>query len=86
MESFWNLLEEPDPGLLYKRGEREDRRFGEIVETDWKKFDAEFKIVFIGYPYDEGAIRNQGRAGSASGPDEIRRAFYKLTPTKSPAP
>lgn len=85
MESFWNLLEEPGPALLYKRGEREDQRFGEIVETNRKRFGEDFKIVIIGFPYDEGAVRNRGRAGSASGPDEIRRAFYRLTPTKSPA-
>jgi len=36
----------------------------------------------IGFPYDEGALRNHGRAGSARGPDEFRKAFYKLTPTK----
>ena len=85
MESFWNLLKEPDPGLFYKRGEREDQRFGELVESNRKKFGEDFKIVLIGFPYDEGAVRNGGRAGSASGPDEIRRAFYKLTPTKSTA-
>jgi formiminoglutamase len=83
MESFWNLLKEPDPDLFYKRGEREDQRFGELVESTRKKFGEDFKVVLIGFPYDEGAVRNGGRAGSASGPDEIRRAFYRLTPTKS---
>jgi formimidoylglutamase len=85
MESFWNLLEEPDPGLLYKRGEQEDLRFGETVEINRKKFGEDFKVVVIGFPYDEGAVRNRGRAGSAMGPDEIRKALYKLTPTKSAA-
>lgn len=85
MEQFWNFLEEPDTSLLYKRGEREDLRFGEVTETKRKNFGEDFKVVLIGFPHEEGAIRNRGRGGSASGPDEIRRAFYKLTPTKSTA-
>lgn len=85
MEQFWNFLEEPDQTLFYKLGERGDVRFGEILDTERKNFGQDFKIVVIGFPYDEGTIRNRGRAGSASGPDEIRRALYKLTPTKSSA-
>ena len=85
MEQFWNLLEEPDRALLYKRGEKGDLRFGEIAETERRNFGEEFKIVIVGFPYDEGAVRNRGRAGSALGPDEIRKSFYRLTPTKSPA-
>ncbi len=85
MEPFWNFLDEPDPSLIYKRSERGDSRFGEVVETKREKFDENFRAVIIGFPYDEGTVRNHGRAGSASGPDEIRRAFYKLTSTKSAA-
>lgn len=85
MEPFWNFLEEPDQSLIYKRTEQDDSRFGELVETRRAKFGEHFKAVIVGFPYDEGAVRNKGRAGSAAGPDEIRRAFYKLTPTKSAA-
>ena len=85
MEPFWNFLEPPDPGLFYKRDEREDLRFGEVVESKRKNFSEDFKVVLLGFPFDEGTVRNRGRAGSASAPDEIRRAFYKLTPTKSTA-
>ncbi len=85
MEQFWNFLDEPDPSLIYRRGERWDSRFGEAVETRREKFGENFRAVIVGFPYDEGTVRNHGRAGSASGPNEIRRAFYKLTPTKSSA-
>ncbi len=85
MESFWNFLEEPDPGLLYKREEQEDLRFGETVEINRRNFGKDYTVVLVGFPYDEGALRNRGRAGSAMGPDEIRKALYKLTPTKSAA-
>lgn len=85
MEQFWNSLDEPDSSLKYKRSEAGDTRFGELVETRREKFGEDFKTVIIGFPYDEGTVRNKGRAGSAAGPDEIRRAFYKLTPTKSAA-
>lgn len=84
MERFWNFLEVPDDSLLYKRFEKGDVRFGEIVETKREKFDESFKLVILGFPYDEGAVRNRGRAGASSAPVEIRRAFYKLTPTKNP--
>ncbi|HQT90489.1 MAG TPA: arginase family protein, partial [Candidatus Kryptobacter bacterium] len=91
MEQFWNFLDEPDTSLIYKRHEPGDSRFGDGAETRREKFVEDSsagplgKAVLIGFPYDEGTVRNKGRAGSATGPDEIRRAFYKLTPTKSAA-
>ena len=36
------------------------------------------KTVFIGFASDAGVIRNQGRAGAKSGPDEIRAQLAKL--------
>ncbi len=83
MEQFWNFLERLDPSLIYRRDERGDSRLGEVVETRREKFGENFDAVILGFPYDDGTVRNKGRAGSASGPDEIRRALYKLTPTKS---
>ncbi len=35
--------------------------------------------VVLGYPDDEGIKLNGGRLGSAHGPHEIRKAFYKMT-------
>lgn len=37
-------------------------------------------IVLIGFPFDEGALRNGGRGGAAAAPDQIRNALYSLTP------
>lgn len=85
MEPYWNFLDEPDGSLLYRRSEHEDSRFGEVVETRRDKFGEHFKVVLVGFPYDEGTLRNKGRSGGSSGPDELRRAFYRLTPTKSAA-
>lgn len=85
MEQFWNFIDEPDQTLLYKSAETDDVRLGELVEIGRKNFGEDFNVVLIGFPYDEGTIRNRGRAGSSSGPDEIRRALYKLTLTKSSA-
>ncbi len=85
MEQFWNFLDPPDSSLIYKRREVDDLRFGETVETRREKFGETFKAVLVGFPYDEGATRNMGRAGSSTAPEEIRRAFYRLTPTKSAA-
>lgn len=33
-------------------------------------------IVIVGFPYDEGTIRNGGRAGSCDGPDAARRFIH----------
>ena len=63
--------------LFYKRGDKNDARLGEIVpRNEYENAD----IVILGCPQDEGVKRNQGRAGAALAPDEIRREFYKLTP------
>lgn len=37
--------------------------------------------VICGYSDDEGIKINNGRVGAAGGPTEIRRAFYKMTPS-----
>ncbi|MGC8653089.1 MAG: formimidoylglutamase [Candidatus Kryptoniota bacterium] len=87
-----SILEQPDPSLFYRRNEHGDIRFGEIVHTNPQEISSLIEAglsqksncaVIIGFPYDEGTIRNQGRAGAASGPDFIRKAFYRLTPTRS---
>ena len=92
MENFLNFLKSPDQSLFYKRNEQGDIRFGEIVRTNPLEIsnlmkqglsEKSISAVIIGFPYDEGTIRNHGRPGASSGPDSIREAFYKLTPIKS---
>ncbi len=82
MEPFWNFIDPPDDSLFYKRSEIGDKRFGEIVGSKRETFDDRWKVVILGFPYDEGAARNRGRAGASLAPTEIRKAFYKLTTTK----
>jgi formiminoglutamase len=38
------------------------------------------RAVLIGFPTDEGVLRNGGRPGAARGPAEIRRWLVRLTP------
>lgn len=45
--------------------------------------NAEYGISIFGYPDDEGILKNGGKVGAALGPDAIRTAFYKMTPSKS---
>jgi formiminoglutamase len=40
--------------------------------------------ILIGYPDDEGIQLNGGRVGAHQGPDEIRKAFYKMTTGQLP--
>src|SRR5262245_29090344 len=66
-----------DISLFYSRGDAKDPRLGELVHsTDVKKA----QIVLVGWPDDRGILANKGRVGAASGPQEIRRALFKLTP------
>jgi formiminoglutamase len=37
-------------------------------------------VVLLGFPTDEGVLRNGGRPGAARGPAEIRRWLARLTP------
>ncbi len=67
----------PAEELFCKRGDANDPRLGEIVPNT--TYD-EAEIVILGYPNDEGVLRNKGRVGASLAPDEIRRQFYKLTP------
>ena len=38
------------------------------------------RVALLGFPSDEGVIRNGGRPGAAQGPRAIREALHKLTP------
>ena len=38
------------------------------------------QAVLVGFPHDEGIVRNAGRPGTAQGPEQIRHWLYRLTP------
>ncbi|HEX2623000.1 MAG TPA: formimidoylglutamase, partial [Phototrophicaceae bacterium] len=82
MTDIFTLAQRPDETLFFNKGDPSDRRLGEFVlhgsETDAYKTA---QVIILGCPQDEGVRRNKGRPGAALAPDEIRRAFYKLTPT-----
>ncbi len=80
MEELWKYLTEPDEELFFSRNDPHDKRLGDIVLRGRKNFSGELQIGILGVPEDEGVKRNRGRAGARGGPDEIRRAFYRLTP------
>lgn len=75
-----NIFEQtirPNDELFFNRGDDNDVRLGEIVpQTTYEEAD----VVILGYPNDEGVLRNHGRIGASLAPDEIRRQFYRLTP------
>jgi len=68
----------PDEALLYRRGDSNDVRLGEVVRTAPADYPGA-QVVIVGCPQDEGVRRNGGRAGAAAAPTEIRRALYKLS-------
>jgi len=51
---------------------------GELVQRMPSDYN-QAKIVIVGCPQDEGVRRNKGRVGAAKAPDEIRKAFYRLS-------
>lgn len=66
--------------LFYSRNDPKDRRLGELVPRASIDEVEEGTLAIIGVPEDRGITANKGRAGAASGPDDIRRRLYKLTP------
>ena len=38
------------------------------------------RAVLVGFPVDDGVVRNRGRAGAAEGPVALRERLYRLTP------
>ncbi len=57
----------------------EDPRIKDLIGKDLSKNKLP-KIVILGFPSDEGVLRNGGRPGASKAPDEIRKALYKMTP------
>jgi len=60
----------------------EDPRIGSIL-LEYNKNEI-YDVVFVGFPYDEGCIRNGGRYGSKSGPYEIRKLLLKMGTIDNP--
>lgn len=79
MTDIFALTQRPDDALFFNKGDANDPRLGERVPHDPVAYEAA-QVVILGCPQDEGVRRNNGRPGAALAPDEIRRAFYKLTP------
>ena len=60
----------------------DDPRLGSIL-LNYNK-DQIYDVVFIGFPYDEGCIRNGGRYGGKNGPNEIRQLLVKMGTIDNP--
>jgi formiminoglutamase len=54
---------------------RDDPKLGTIMEEGISG-----NVVLIGFPFDEGVLRNGGRRGSELGPDCLRRFIPKIGP------
>jgi formiminoglutamase len=77
---FSKLETAPRPDLSKRRPD--DPRLDEVIEF-WMGDENAFRIgraVILGFPQDEGVLRNHGRAGAAQAPNAIRHWLYKLTP------
>ncbi len=72
----------PVGDLLYRRGDRNDPRLGEVVRTVPEDY-ARGEVVLLGCPNDEGVRRNKGRIGAAAAPEEIRACLYRMVPPES---
>lgn len=67
---------EPCP-IILPHTAPDDPRVGQLLARG----DGEYPLVaIVGFPCDEGVIRNQGRPGAAAGPRALRRQLYRMTP------
>lgn len=76
--NIFELTARPSEALFFSRQDLNDVRLGEIVLHEQDDY-AQADVVILGCPQDDGVVRNRGRSGAAAAPDEIRRAFYKLS-------
>jgi formiminoglutamase len=77
---WFSLLEpvQPPKDLPHRP---DDPRLGEVTEF-WDGNPAALRpgrAVIVGFPQDEGVIRNGGRPGAYLAPNEIRKWLYRLT-------
>ncbi|NJL24622.1 MAG: formimidoylglutamase [Calothrix sp. SM1_5_4] len=75
--AFMPNLNPADPDLFFSRQDPADPRLGEMCAPP---NDDSSQISILGYPDDEGVQINGGRIGAKSGPAEIRRWLYRMTP------
>lgn len=80
--NLFNQTQRPNPEWFHKSHDPNDPRLGEMVSREPQDFETS-QVVILGSPQDEGVRRNRGRPGARKGPQEIRRAFYKLSPSPS---
>lgn len=73
-----SLLNAPDPALIYRRGDPNDPRLGDVIGIGAAAYAAA-DIAIVGCPQDEGVRRNRGRPGAALAPDAIRSALMRLS-------
>lgn len=79
---FRTSLQPVDETLIYRSGDPQDPRIGDLCIYDVQALpEAPLIIAILGVPQDIGVERNGGRVGSAAAPSAIRRALTKLTPT-----
>ncbi len=65
----------PSPGAAREGDPRIGNLLGSKVSARSRPI-----VAIIGFPTDQGVIRNGGRAGAAAGPDALRGALYRMTP------
>lgn len=75
--SYNAVLVPVNPKLLFK-GRPADLRLGEWVQTRSDSSGFPPSVSLFGCPDDTGVTLNLGRPGASLGPDEIRKAFYKM--------
>lgn len=57
----------------------DDPRLGHLLGGNPEDPES-LSAVLVGFPVDEGVVRNGGRAGAAQGPDRLREWLYGMTP------
>jgi len=78
-----NILTPTPLQLFFSKQDGQDPRLGELSRPrtlDQIAACAEDHVI-MGYPDDQGISLNGGRPGAALAPNQIRSAFYKMTPS-----
>lgn len=77
------MLQAIERSLLYSRQDPDDPRLGDLSKslTPEEFLQSSFVWGVLGYPDDEGIRLNGGRVGAALAPTQVRKFFYKMTPS-----
>lgn len=78
MTGSYNAVLVPVNPHLFFKGRPGDLRLGEWVKEICDSKDTSTLVALFGCPDDKGITLNLGRPGASLGPDEIRKAFYKM--------